>query len=118
MDTMVIKGIASVIVRLALAAVLILGPLGSASYAVGDRGGMDSVHHVLGTPDHDCCDPGPVSPDRTCASACTQAPCGSIALPVSVGWPANVDRLAIRWPTETALRAGLTPDPAIPPPRP
>ena len=58
-------GIASIIVRLALVAVLIMGPLGSPSYAVGDYGGMDSVHYALSAPEHDCCDPGPGCLDRT-----------------------------------------------------
>ena len=114
---MVIKGIASVILYLAFAAALIVGPLGPTSFVAGDRGGMGSVHQALGASDHDCCDPGPVSPDRTCASACTQAPCGTTALPIPAGWPANADCLAVRWHTVTALWAGITPDPAIPPPR-
>jgi hypothetical protein len=114
---MVIKDIASVLVRLVVAAILIVGPLGAASFSADDHSGMDRVHHVLSTPDHDCCNPEPASPDWNCATACAQAPCGPIALPVPVGWPANVDRLAIRWPAETALRAGIPPDPAIPPPR-
>ena len=97
-------GIAFVIVRFVLAAILIIGPLGPTSFAADDRGGMDGVHHALDTPDHDCCDPEPVSPDRTCASACMQAPCGSIALPVPAGWPLTADCLAVWWTAATVLR--------------
>ncbi|WP_048707644.1 hypothetical protein [Microvirga massiliensis] len=108
---------ASIIVRLALVAVLIMGPLGSPFYAVGDHGGMDGVHYALSAPEHDCCDPGPVFLDRTCALGCMQAPCGPTALPIPAGWPAIADYLAVWWMVATALQAGITPDPATPPPR-
>lgn len=112
---MILRDTVSLIARLLLAVVLIVGSTPMAPVIADDHGGMAQVSAAV--TDHNCCDPEPSEGDRACALACTQAPCGSTVIPVSVDWPVNAVVCASWTAAAASLLVGIAIDPATPPPR-
>lgn len=79
---MIFRDTDSLIVRLLLAAVLIIGPVGTSPVMAADFECPHAMHSKLAAAFHDCCDPEPPAPERTCEVTCVQAQCGSTVVPV------------------------------------
>jgi hypothetical protein len=107
---------ASPIIRLLLAAVMVIGSLGAAPAAF-DGGRADRAHHVQDASAHDCCDPEPATPDGSCGLTCAQAGCGWATSLPTAGWPAPADRQADRWWPVSIVPDDIAPETATPPPR-
>jgi hypothetical protein len=105
------------IVRCLLAAILIVGTMGSASIAAGDHRSMDSVLLSSSAMLHDCCEPEPTLLDGSCGLLCAQASCGLTGLPAPASAGTPTDSQAIRWKTTMVLSDGIVPEISSPPPR-
>lgn len=112
-----ILGSASPIIRLLVAAAMIIAPLGVVPAAAVAGPHAHPAYHLQDASTHDCCDPEPAVPDGHCALACAQAPCGWSAVPAAAGWLAPIDRLPVRWETASVLMNDTAPETATPPPR-
>ena len=108
---------ASLIIRLLVAAAMVIASLGALPAGAEDGPRVGPVHHVQDAAAHACCNPEPTAPDENCGLACAQAPCGWTVLPAVAGWPEPIDYRPVQWEPASILTDDTAPETATPPPR-
>jgi len=107
---------ASQIIRLRVAAAMVIASLGALPAAVaGPREGP--AQHLQAVSAHDCCGPEHVPPDQSCGLTYAKASCGWTVPSAAAGWSEPMDRRADHWPALAVLPEDIAPETATPPPR-
>lgn len=103
--------------RCMIAAVVVIGTLGSTSVANTDHEHGDGSVIVHVSKQHDCCDAEHERVNDACRLACAQSPCGQIGLPAPGPASAFAGSSTPWWWSATACPTGITVETGTPPPR-